>query len=97
VVTSERERVLTPEREHCPRLRAAAVDRVHQTDMGPEALWVLRDVRSGEVLLARSLLSVTEGDLAPLLESAPRAISTAVRRGAQVRHRPWSCAALSAS
>jgi hypothetical protein len=38
-----------------------------QPDVGHEVLWVLRDVRSGEVLLARSLLSATEGDLAPLL------------------------------
>jgi hypothetical protein len=38
-----------------------------QPDVGHEVLWVLRDVRSGAVLLARSLLSATEGDLAPLL------------------------------
>ena len=38
-----------------------------QPDVGHEVLWVLRDVRSGEVLLARSLLSATAGDLAPLL------------------------------
>ncbi len=38
-----------------------------QPDVGHEVLWVLRDVRSGEVLLARSLLSATEGDLAQLL------------------------------
>jgi hypothetical protein len=38
-----------------------------QPDVGHEVLWVLRDVRSGEVLLARSLLSATEGDLAPLV------------------------------
>jgi hypothetical protein len=38
-----------------------------QPDVGHEVLWVLRDVRSGDVLLARSLLSATEGDLAPLL------------------------------
>jgi hypothetical protein len=36
-------------------------------DVGHEVLWVLRDVRSGEVLLARRLLSATAGDLAPLL------------------------------
>jgi hypothetical protein len=38
-----------------------------QPHVGHEVLGVLRDVRSGEVLLARSLLSATEGDLAPLL------------------------------
>jgi hypothetical protein len=39
-----------------------------QPDVGHEVLWVLRDVVSGEVLLARSLLGATEADLAPLLE-----------------------------
>ncbi len=35
-----------------------------QPDVGHEVLWVLRDVLSGEVLLARSLLSSCLGDLA---------------------------------
>ncbi len=39
-----------------------------QPDVGHEVLWVLRDVISGEVLLARSLLGATANDLAPLLE-----------------------------
>jgi len=38
-----------------------------QPDVGHEVLWVLRDVLSGEVLLARSLLSSTQHDLAQLL------------------------------
>ena len=38
-----------------------------QPDVGHEVLWVLRDVLSGEVLLARSLLSATSADLAVLL------------------------------
>ena len=38
-----------------------------QPDVGHEVLWVLRDCLSGEVLLARSLLSGTEDDLATLL------------------------------
>jgi len=38
-----------------------------QPDVGHEVLWVLRDCLSGEVLLARSLLSSTQGDLAALL------------------------------
>ena len=38
-----------------------------QPDVGHEVLWVLRDVLSGEVLLARSLLSSTQDDLAKLL------------------------------
>jgi hypothetical protein len=38
-----------------------------QPDVGHEVLWVPRDVLSGEVLLARSLLSSTQDDLAELL------------------------------
>jgi hypothetical protein len=38
-----------------------------QPDVGHEVLWVLRDCLSGEVLLARSLLSATGADLAVLL------------------------------
>lgn len=43
-----------------------------QPDVGHEVLWVLRDCLSGEVLLARSLLSSTEGDLAALIEQVKR-------------------------
>jgi hypothetical protein len=46
-----------------------------QPDVGHEVLWVLRDVRSGEVLLARSLLSATEGDLVPLLAEVREALA----------------------
>jgi hypothetical protein len=38
-----------------------------QPDVGHEVLWVLRDCLSGEVLLARSLLSATAADLATLV------------------------------
>jgi hypothetical protein len=38
-----------------------------QPDVGHEVLWVVRDVLSGEVLLARSLLSSCRDDLAELL------------------------------
>ncbi len=38
-----------------------------QPDVGHEVLWVIRDVLSGEVLLARSLLSSCQADLAKLL------------------------------
>jgi hypothetical protein len=38
-----------------------------QPDVGHEVLWVLRDCLSGEVLLAKSLLSATQDDLAGLL------------------------------
>ena len=43
-----------------------------QPDVGHEVLWVLRDCLSGEVLLARSLLSSTEADLAALIEQVKR-------------------------
>ena len=38
-----------------------------QPDVGHEVLWVLRDVLSGEILLAKSLLSARNKDLAALL------------------------------
>ena len=38
-----------------------------QPDVGHEVLWVIRDVLSGEILLARSLLSARQTDLAELL------------------------------
>jgi hypothetical protein len=38
-----------------------------QPDVGHEVLWVLRDCLSGEVLLARSLLSARQQDLAQLI------------------------------
>jgi hypothetical protein len=38
-----------------------------QPDVGHEVLWVIRDTLSGEVLLARALLSATQEDLTPLL------------------------------
>jgi hypothetical protein len=38
-----------------------------QPDVGHEVLWVIRDCLSGEVLLARSLLSARRADLAELL------------------------------
>jgi hypothetical protein len=38
-----------------------------QPDVGHEVLWVIRDCISGEILLARSLLSSTQDDLAELL------------------------------
>jgi hypothetical protein len=45
-----------------------------QPDVGHEVLWVLRDCLSGEVLLARSLLSSTQGDLAALLGEVKEAL-----------------------
>jgi hypothetical protein len=43
-------------------------------DVGHEVLWVLRDLLSGEVLLARSLLSATIKDLKALLAEVRQAI-----------------------
>jgi hypothetical protein len=45
-----------------------------QPDVGHEVLWVLRDVLSGEVLLARSLLSSTQDDLAKLIREVKEAL-----------------------
>jgi len=44
-----------------------------QPDVGHEVLWVLRDVLSGEILLARSLLSARQRDLAELLSAVKAA------------------------
>lgn len=49
-----------------------------QPDVGHEVLWVLRDCLSGEVLLARSLLSSTEGDLAALIREVKRNLSVPI-------------------
>jgi hypothetical protein len=45
-----------------------------QPDVGHEVLWVLRDCLSGEVLLARSLLSASETELAVLLREVQQAL-----------------------
>ena len=45
-----------------------------QPDVGHEVLWVLRDCLSGEVLLARSLLSATHDDLAHLVQEVQQAL-----------------------
>ena len=49
-----------------------------QPDVGHEVLWVIRDCISGEVLLARSLLSGTARDLAPLLREVASAVGVPV-------------------
>jgi hypothetical protein len=48
-------------------------------DVGHEVLWVLRDCLSGEVLLARSLLSATIEDLKALLTEVQRALPVPIR------------------
>ncbi len=45
-----------------------------QPDVGHEVLWVLRDCLSGEILLARSLLSSTARDLAALITQVRKAL-----------------------
>jgi transposase-like protein len=49
-----------------------------QPDVGHEVLWVLRDCLSGEVLLARSLLSARQQDLAALLAEVRDALAVPV-------------------
>jgi len=49
-----------------------------QPDRGHEVLWVIRDCLAGEVLLARSLLSATQGDLVALLREVKAALPVPV-------------------
>jgi hypothetical protein len=49
-----------------------------QPDVGHEVLWVVRDCLSGEVLLARSLLSGRAADLEPLLGEVAAAVGVPV-------------------
>jgi hypothetical protein len=50
-----------------------------QPDMGHEVVWILRDCLSGEVLLARSLLSATQEDLAALLREVQQALPVPIQ------------------
>lgn len=56
-----------------------------QPDVGHEVLWVIRDCLSGEILLAKSLLSARQQDLAALLsqvkEACPVSITAVVSDG----------------
>jgi len=49
-----------------------------QPDVGHEVLWVLRDILSGEILLARSLLPSGQGDLARLIGEVKEALEVPV-------------------
>ncbi len=49
-----------------------------QPDVGHEVLWVLRDCISGEVLLARSMLSATEKDLKRLIRRVKKALKVSI-------------------
>jgi hypothetical protein len=69
--------------ERLRRITAAAGQVVLAVDglqpgVGHEVLWVVRDVLSGEVLLARSLLSSTRDDLAKLLGEVRAAVSVPI-------------------
>jgi len=50
-----------------------------QPDVGHEVLWVIRDCLSGEILLARALLSSTQGDLTALLREVKNRLPVPVR------------------
>ncbi len=50
-----------------------------QPDVGHEVLWVIREVLSGEILLARALLSSAHEDLAALLREAKEVLPVPVR------------------
>jgi hypothetical protein len=47
-------------------------------DVGHEVLWVIRDCLSGEILLARSLLSSTQDDLARLITEVKQALDVPI-------------------
>lgn len=49
-----------------------------QPDVGHEVLWVLRDCVSGEVLLARALLSSTQDDVAALISEVAKALPVSI-------------------
>ena len=49
-----------------------------QPDVGHEVLWLVRDLLSGEVLLAKSLLSAATEDLADLLKEVKKALPVPV-------------------
>jgi hypothetical protein len=49
-----------------------------QPDVGHEVLWVLRDCLSGEVLLAKSLLSATAADLSGLIGCVKSALAVPI-------------------
>jgi hypothetical protein len=49
-----------------------------QPDVGHEVLWVIRDCISGQVVLAKTLLSATGADLAGLLRRAAEAVGVPV-------------------
>jgi hypothetical protein len=69
----ERLRLLVQKQGHL----ILAVDGL-RPDVGHEVLWVVRDCVSGEILLARPLLSEREADLVSLLKEVQDALSVPV-------------------
>lgn len=55
-----------------------------QPDVGHEVLWVVRDCLSEEILLARPLLSSTQGDITALLKA--RQAAPGALKGTDQRH-----------
>jgi hypothetical protein len=49
-----------------------------QPDVGHEVLWVIREVLSGEILLAKPLLSSSSEDLAPLLKQVKQRLNVPI-------------------
>jgi uncharacterized Fe-S cluster-containing radical SAM superfamily protein len=52
-----------------------------QPDVGHEVLWVIREVLSGEILIAKPLLSSSQEDLAALLTEAKNALPAVALSG----------------
>jgi hypothetical protein len=49
-----------------------------EPDATHEVLWIIRDILSGEILLARPLLSSTQADLSALLEEVKQALDVSI-------------------
>jgi hypothetical protein len=49
-----------------------------QPDVGHQVLWVIREVLSGEIMLAKTLLSSTSEDLAPMLVQLKQSLSVPI-------------------
>src|SRR5207244_11689463 len=71
LATADRERLHSLLSKQCRVV--LAIDGL-RPDVGHEVLWALRDCLSGEVLLARSLLSAAIEDLKTVLTGVPRAL-----------------------
>jgi hypothetical protein len=83
------------ERLHAQGRVILAIDGL-QPDVGHEVLWILHDCLSGEILLARSLLSAAEADLSALLREVqaglPVPITAVISDGQQSLRRAIAAA-----